>query len=217
MKREFVSFLYLGFLLFSFTSGVYRYRLLDLAAKIFCIYLGFTFLTECIAYYSAIKFHTNLPVYAIFNIIELGFISMYFNYCIDVFRKYNIGLYILIAGTLLGTINIIFIQPFNSMSSNFLFFEGFCIISMSVFSFFRVLLKSGKTSLLYYSHFWITSLILLYWTCTYLYWGLFDYFMFTLGKNMWKLDVSILLLNSLIYCSFGIFYLLYTKFKVVYE
>ena len=214
---ELIQCIYLVSLVFAICSGVYRYRVLDMAAKIFCIYLSYTFVAECLATYAAERFHNNMSVYAIYNLGEVVFMAMYFNYSIDLFKKLHIGVYIAGAGIIVGACDIIFVEGPYSMDAYFMFFEGFCIIGMCLFSFFRLLIKQEPIKLTRYPHFWITAVVLLYRTITYIYWGLYNVFSVKLSKDIMILNRSIVVLNIMCYCVIGLVYLLYSRMQEEHE
>lgn len=217
MNPEIVLYIYYLALLMAFVSGVTRYKMLDTASRIYCIYLGAASVDEGIAYYASRKYHNNLPVYSIYNIIELAIIAMYFNYSIDVFYKRRIGIYIAVIGMLFGIINIVFIQHLDSFNTYFLFFEGLCIIGMCLFSFFRLLLRYDDLRLLKYHHFWFTASLLLFWSITYLDLGLYDALTSKLGKKILIVDLSVLVVNILTYLSVFFIFLFYPTMQKINE
>lgn len=204
-------------LLFAFGSSIYNYKWLDDSAKIFCVYLGYTLIAECIATYSAIAFHNNLPVYAIYNLGEIVLMAMYFNYNIVLFKRYNVGFYIAGIGLLLGIPDVLFFEGVNSIDAYFMFFEGFCIIGMCLVAFFTLLMQPERIDLRKYPHFWIISIVLLYRSVTYIYWGLYDVFLVRLGDDMFIIYRSILALNIICYSIIGVLYLLYPKMQKINE
>jgi len=91
---------YLALLISLFSSGlpvlfaIPRYRLLDKASKIIFLLLALAFVTECTAAIVAQHLHNNMSVYNISNLGQVFLISLYFNYCIYDFKKYNVGILI---------------------------------------------------------------------------------------------------------------------------
>ncbi len=158
-----------------------------------------------------------MPLYAIYCLLEFGLIAIYFNYSIDVFRKYNIGYYIGLLGLVLGLINILFIQGLYILTSYFLVFEGIFIIGMGLFSFFRLLLKNDQLQLNRYPHFWFTTILLFFWSMTFISWALYDYFSIKHDKFAAVIDSSIHTVGSLFYVSICCVFLLYPKMERRYE
>lgn len=190
-----------------------RYKRLDLAAKIFCIFTGMAFTAESLAFFTARRYHNNMPVYAIYSLLEFGIISLYFNYSIEAFRRKNIGIYIGITGIMIGICNIIFLQPINTLNSYFLFVEGIAIITMSLFSFFQLLLHEEGLKLYAYPHFWFPVALSFFWSITFLNWGLYDYFLAHIHEQVWIINLSILAVDIITYSTIGIVFFLYPKMK----
>jgi hypothetical protein len=211
-----ISYIYLSSILFAILSGFSSFKILDKASKIFLVYVGSAFLSECAAdYYSFLRRESDFPVYAIYNIAELVFFALYFNYSIDLFKKLHIGVYIAGAGTILGACNIIFVEGLNSMNANFMFFEGFCIIGMCLFALTRLLIYQQRLNLLRYPHFYIITIVLFYQTITFIYWGLYEVFLVKFSSHvMMILNESIIILNILFYLLIGLIFLLYKRMRL---
>lgn len=194
---------------------MYKFKIIDLPSRILCLLLGLTFISELTAFAAAKKYGNNLPVYAVFSIVQLVLVALYFNFTIDVFSKKNIGLYIGGLGIVVGILNSMFLQPVNTFNSNFLFFEGLCIIAMALFSFFRLLLMNDDLRLHQYPHFWFGVILVLFWSVTFLNWGLYDYYSIKFKNEVWKIGTSILVVNVFTYMAIGINFLIYHKMKNV--
>jgi len=210
-------YIYFTSLLFAGVYGVYRFHKLDTPARILVVLVCCDFINEIIAYYLAKKYHNNLPLYSIYSLIEFAFICVYFNETIDIFNKKKIGFYIGTIGVTLGVCNIIFFQPLNSLNSYFLLFEAILVIGMSLFAFFRLLLKEDTLQVFRYSHFWLTTILIFFWSSTFLYWGLIDYITLRLPQVVLKINFAELIVAILTYGSIGCIFLLYPKLNVDYE
>lgn len=208
-----VNFFNIAALLFAFCCGIYRYKILDDAAKIFAVFVCLSVVSENLAFFAAQKFRNNMPVYAIYSLIEFGMVSLYFNNAIDVFRRYNIGYYVGIAGIILGILNIAFLQGLNQLNSYFLVFEGICIIGMALFSFFRLLLKHDQLRLNRYHHFWFATILAFFWSVTFINWSLYDYFSLKFTDKMWIINASIIVVNIITYLAISSVFILYPKMQ----
>src|ERR1044072_8325350 len=116
-------YIYLFVLLFSFVCSIIL-KNKDKSNTLLCILLGLTLANELVAYFAAKKFGNNLIVYHSFSPIQFFVVALYFNYNIPEFKKYNLGIYIGIAGIILGFINTFFIQGVNVFNSFYVLFEG---------------------------------------------------------------------------------------------
>lgn len=203
----------MSILVFSFLCGAYRYKKLDDASKIFAILLGIASASEIIASIAAIKFHNNMPVYAIYSLIEFCIICLYFNNSIDVFIKKNVGVHIAFIGVLLGIANLRFIQGINTLNSYFLIFEGITIIGMALFSFFRLLIRHDMLRFTRYHHFWFAAILVFFWSVTFLNWSLYEYFNTNYKDHVSIINLSILLVNIITYISISCVFILYPKMQ----
>ena len=198
----------------SFIVGLCRYSIIDKGSRVLVFLLGSEFINEIIAWYCAVKYHNNLMVYNIYNIIELFIIALYFNMVVDVFRKRNIGIYIGIIASAVCILNILFVQSLNTVNSYSVFLEGFCIIGMSLYAFFRMLLHSDQIELRHYHHFWFITIILLSFSMQYLNWGSYNFLLLKIPKKMWVIDRFILFLTCISYLMMGVVFAMYPKWKI---
>jgi len=190
-----------------------RYKVLDQASKVFCLLIVITSFTECIALYCSHFLHNNTQVYAIFNILQMVLTCLYFNYSIDVFYKWNLGYHFAALSIIAGVLNLIYLQPINTFSSYYLVFECLGVISMSLFSFFRLLLMHEQLRIKYYFHFWLPTCLIFFWSVTFFCWSLHDYLDHSGITNSWLLYLVIITTDILTYSSIGFLFLYYPKMK----
>lgn len=198
-------------LVISSIIGVYQFKKLDKAAKIFCGLVCLVCVCEFLALYYRWKHHNNMPVYSIYSLVEFFTISLYFNYSIDIFRKKNIGIYVGITGIILGILDIVFLQPLNTFNSYYLFFEGIGIITMALFSFFRLLINEDGLVLYTYPHFWFTAILSLFWSSVFINWGFGEYVYKHHKEMLHLLANSISIINIITYFAIGCVFLLFPK------
>ncbi|WP_123985167.1 hypothetical protein [Taibaiella soli] len=206
----------MALLLLASVIGGYRYKQFDKPTKFFYFFICAACLTEIIGYISSMKWKGNMPIYSIYSLLEFGVLSLYFNFSIDSFKARNIGIYIAIGGILLGILNIIFLQPLNSYNSYYLFFEAIGIITMCLFSFFRMLLREEGLVLYTYPHFWFAAVLAFFWSITFLNWGLYDYFYDHEKAKAWIVSISNISVNILTYATITGIFFLYPKMKPRY-
>lgn len=197
--------------------AVFNFRKMELASRIICVLIWIASITEVLAWYTAKHFHNNLPVYNIFSYLELTLVCLYFNYSIDTFRKRFIGYYIALAGILLGLLNTIFFQPLTTLNSNFIFVECLCIVSMSLYSFYRLLLVSNNLYLQNNTHFWVPCVLIFYWCTTLFSWGMYDFFAGLLQEKTAILNICLLMVNIITYLAYATIFFLPSKIKNINE
>lgn len=168
-------------------------------------------INESIAFYMTKKYHTNIAEYNVYGLFEFLILCYYFNSVIDIFSKHKLGFYIAAIGIGFGVIDILLIQHLDVLNSYFLFVEGFCVIGMCLFAFFRLLLKNEELKSFRYPHFWFISIILFYWCITYLSWGLYDILGERFHEYISMISLSIWMVNIVTYGGLGSVFLMYRK------
>jgi hypothetical protein len=175
------------------------------------------FLNELAGFYLSKAYHNNLYLFAVYCIIEFALTCLYFNKVIDVFIEKNIGYYIMVVGVTFGVVNLLFIQHVDGINFYFLFFEGLMIIGMSLFAFFRFLLKQENLDLYKYPHFWFISVLIFFWSITFLFWGLYDYVNQQFKAIAPPFNFILPAAGIITYLTHGIVFLLYPKMKTANE
>ncbi len=208
---NYLYYSYYAILLLTFLCALYRYKIVSRALKFLVVLLGASCASEGIAYYASIKYHNNMPVYAIYNLVELGLTSLYFNYCIIAFEKRKIGYYIAFAGIILGTVNILFIQGPDVVDSYFMVLEGLFIMGMSIISLFQLLMKKGELRLYKYPDFWVAIIFLFFWSATVLNWTVYNFFIVRFTAYIPVIDVSLVVVNIFVYIGLGCIFILYPR------
>jgi len=198
-------------------AGAFRLRLMDRASRFMFVLLAMALLTESLACYSAFKYHNNNPIYDLFSIIEIAIVSLYFNYAITAFRKWNVGIYIGATGIIAGVINTIWFQPLTIANSNILFINGFFTIALSLFSIIQLLLTDIFLEIKKSPHFWIAVSLLFYWIPSLMVWLLYDHFTIWVGDKIWIVDFFLYTVGLLSNLAFGFIFLYYNKMSVQNE
>ncbi|WP_118973940.1 hypothetical protein [Taibaiella koreensis] len=195
----------------------FRFKRVDKASRFICILVWTGFLAELVARYASVRYHNNMPVYAINRLVEFGLISLYFNYSVDVFTKHRVGYIIGAIVILIGVANSIWYQPLNTLNTLYIFLECIGVVCMSLYSFYRLLLTNTSIRLHERVHFWIPCIFVFNWCGTLSCWGLYDYFRKGITEKLPILNISLVLINTLTYLAFGLIFLLYPKMKSIDE
>lgn len=200
-------------LITSFICGLVRARKLDIGSAVMLILIGVSLITEGAGHYCAVKFKTNTAVYNLYSLLEFLLVFLYFNYTIDVFERRSVGWYIGFFGAFLGTLNLIFLQSLDIFGSNFLFFEGITIIIASLFGLFRFFLKEQPQKIFRYAHFWFISILLVYWSVSFLNFGFYELLRNRFPSQIWVISFIIWCANIFTYMGFATVFLLYPKLQ----
>lgn len=213
MNSNYQFFIAIPLFLLSLGIGLYNFKKFDRPSKIIWFLLLTEILNESMAQYMAIKFRNNIAEYNIYSLVEFSIVCWYFNNVIDYFSKYKVGFYIWLIGLCFGIIDMTLLQPIDELNSYFLFFEGFCIIGMCLFAFFRLLLKNDDLKLFKYHHFWFISIFLFFWCITYLSWGLYNILGTHFSRYIPIITILIWIVNIITYGGIGTIFLLYPKLQ----
>jgi hypothetical protein len=209
-------YIYLTLLLF-LSVGSWRGKANKSNGRVFLSLLFcFTFLAELLGDILARIHHNNLIVYHCFGPIQFFLICLYYNSCIPAFRRTNIGLYIGILGIIFAVVNLLVIQTIGEFNSNYLLFESIVIIAMALQSFSSII-KREDIDILKHEPFWISVIFLLFWSITYMYWGLGD-ILSKSGAFIYSITMLLLLtVNLLTYIGFTVIVILGKKNKLLNE
>ncbi len=200
-------------LLFAAGVSVYRYKILDHAARIFTVYIWVSVLCELVARIAGRVYHNNMPVYAIYGLVEFVFMCVYFNNIIDVFRPKNIGYHLAGIGLVLGVCNIVYVQGFFRLNTYFLIFEAISFIGMSLFFFARMFLLYGQLRLYKYHHFWFAAIISFFWSLTFIQWGLYEYINVKYPSYVDMDNAAIVIASMVSYTAMACVYIFYPKMQ----
>jgi hypothetical protein len=161
------------FLLIAFAvTGILRWRHLSTADKFLAVLAGLTIVDEAIAFLFHEHNRNNMVVYHIYSPLELLLLSLYFNQSVVALRRWNAGIIVGIAGFVAAAVNAMVFQPTTGMNSNFLLLEGTAIIVFCLLSLHQIVLDEIHQSYRL-AHFWITCLLMIYWSLTFTGWGVY--------------------------------------------
>jgi hypothetical protein len=210
MNPELQFYLILSAITFALICGILQVKNLDKASRFFLTLIFVAFLSETLAFYASKTFKNNLPVYNTYSVLELTILSQYFISLKTIPVRKN-GYWIAIAILLLGVINALYVQPIDSLNSYFILIEGFCIIALSLYTFYKMLLYNERLNVFRYHHFRLISLLLFYWTLTYMTWGLYDIIAKYLKEYLWLPFRFLLIANIIVYIGIGLTFISYKK------
>lgn len=211
MSTKLLFNIYLIVLALSVLIGFLRFRRMDDASKILVSLLAIATISEFIC---LVRIENNLgkaPVYHIYNVIEIILTTAYFlktNKSYHFLKTMFVTSFIWIG---LAILNAMFLQPFNKFNSNFLLLESICIIVMSLYALYKMLLNDVIHNVLKYPHFWIWSLQLILWSGSFFFWGYYE----VLTQKGWAYLPTAAniqaIINILVYFGIGLTFLFYPK------
>jgi hypothetical protein len=207
-----LSIIYFSAILTSITAAILQWRSVSKADKFIITLLLITLLNELLAIGAMKILRNDMLLYHVYSPIELLIICLYFNEKIQSLKRFHIGIGIGVLGFIIASINIIFVQPYNTINSIFLVYEGFCVIALSLYSFYRLALE--ETELTRSSQFWFTTILLIYWSTVFIYWGMFPILLTSLQGFMSGITTGMRIINIVTYIGFALVFLNYKKLSI---
>lgn len=199
-----------------FIIALSRYRYLDKASRVFCLFLGLSFAGECTATWFAYVYHNNMPIYAFLNIVEMCVLCLYFNYSIASFTRRHIGIFLSVLSALVGVINLLFFQSMNDLNNIFLYYQGISVIGMSMIAMVQFLTDVEYMRFEQTPHFWIPALLILFWVISFLHWGLYDFLLGKFPASNWLVNNSILFICFIMNIGYAVLFFFYPHKKKAY-
>lgn len=192
--------------------AIFRFRETNLSLRYLCAFLWLGAVTEIVGKIFVILFHTNLPVYNVSVFIEFVIICLFFNRTIGTFRRSNIGVFIAGLGLLFGVINMVFFQPITVINSNFAFFECLCVVCFSLYAMYKMM-SHPDILLTKETYFWICVTFLIYQCASIWNWGIYSYILRHSPEKTILMNISLLIINIMVYCSYFLILLFYPKMR----
>lgn len=190
--------------------GLIQLKLLDKASKFFLLYLFITSTFEVAASITAIYYHNNLFILNLFSIVQFILSCIYFGLNIRSLNKTKL-IILLITGIIIWTITSLIYIKQSSLNTPFLVFESLIIVILCLYYFYNLL--NADDYKFYTPHYFITSLLLIFWSFTFMYW-LFGLTIRTnMAENGLMLSNMIWVINILTYTGFGLVFLFYKKLQ----
>ena len=151
------------FVLFPLLVGIVRYNLLTSSLKvIFCYIIASTFV-EIFAWITILYHQKNHWLSNISNIIEFAFLSYYF---IKIFTVFKVSIFIkyfsVIILVIITLLTFIDYKNINHYNSTAYIITCFVLMTYAMIHFYELLNSLNVPKLSYYSHFWISVGVLLY-------------------------------------------------------
>jgi hypothetical protein len=152
--------------------GIAKYKQIDKAMRIVVVLLIAQLVSEIIAYSLGVMQHYNLryTMYHVYNIVEMFLQALFFIYAIrPLYNKKQVATAAALS-ILFGLLDILFLEPINTLNKDFIMLEGFCTITLSLYFIYWLLKNDVVNNIFRYPHFWIASFLLLLWSVTFFFW-----------------------------------------------
>lgn len=189
--------------------SIYRKVYSSEADKWISFLLAATLLFEIISEVASHTLQNNMYVYHVWSPIQLFLICSYFNDSIKTLKRHRTGYILGCLGILVAIVNASFIQPPSTLNSIFLLYEGFIVIGLCLYAFYN--LASKDVELTKNVHFWFTTILLIYWSVVYVYWGMYKFMNNILSDYIYTIMYTMMSVNILAYAAIAIILLNYRK------
>ncbi len=199
-------------LLLAAAIAIFRFAKVDKATRALCCWIWLGVTTESLAWLWALRQGNNMPVYTISSFAELAIICSYFHFSQPDIGKKKIGYLVVPAVTILGVLNLIYLQPIDQNNSNFVFLECLVFSIMGLYSIYRLLL-ADDIRLTQQTHFWIV-LIFQFYQCGSLWnWGFYNYMLRRHNDVLIVWQAIFITINVIVYAGFALVLFLYPKMR----
>lgn len=186
----------------------------DTTIKHLRTYAIVTTITEIIAFLLYYTKGNNVIIYHIYSPIQLLILSVYYNQAISFFKQKRIGYVIGVSGLFISLINSLFIQqPPSSLNSYFIVIEALLVISMTLCYFYDFLNTKLTTRRFTTPDFWISCLLLLFWSFTFFRWLASLSMPGVVSANIYYILYMMWVINIITYTGFGLVFLFYRKLQ----
>lgn len=184
-------------------------------AKLILLLTGSSLITEVLANVWAIVYKNNYPIYNIYGLVEFAVLAYYFIDTTDSLKGSIIARVLIVMGVVAGILNMLYLQSPFKFCSNFLLIEGFLVLSLCLYSFYRMLLGDNSIKLFYSPDFWFKTIFFIYWSVTYLTWPLYN-LLDSRHVDLSIVNNGLLVLAMLVYLVIGLVFLFYKR-MISYE
>jgi hypothetical protein len=209
---------YINLLIISLAAllGIYRFRMLDRAARMVILLTALVLTTECLGRYAAHAIHDNRIIYDIYSILEFILLAMYFNELITWFRPKRIGPLMAAMVSAAGTYELCTGKA-HQLKPVFIQLQQLLIIAMCLLAFLQFLRNKAVIVLPRNIHFWITTAFFISGTATFLSWNVYEYFAAGFPDGATWINYFLLLVNMATYLLVSFIFFRLPKTNKVHE
>jgi len=112
---------------------------------------------------------------------------------------------------ILAFLNEIFFQHINNLNSNFIIFESFIVVSMSLYALYRILINDEIQAVVRYPHFWVWTSLLFYFSCSFFFWPCIK-ILYKQKSHYYGFIVSLqVIMNMVAYAGIGLTFIFFPK------
>lgn len=217
--QEYLFIVYYLCLLLALVLGLKFFSYLDKPMKTLVASLSITAVSELIAYILLkLEYYTLRPlVYHISVAIVVVIISQFYIELISPFRKKLLTILSTLIWSILALLNILFLQSFDNINSNYFVLVSFSVITMSLYSIYWMIKNDFHDQLFKSPHFWISIIWLTFWSSSFFYWASIKILYGRHWEYITIVDTLQITLNVITYAAFAAVFYFYPKKRIAHE
>jgi hypothetical protein len=166
--------IYRIFILAALVIGLIYYQKSNLPFRILTLYLGYTFLSECLSLYFRNSLHNNSLVQKIFLLVEIASVGLIY-YLLFEIKLYKIVTQFITVCFFLFSLIFIFLYPEPILPSYLVAAEALFFIFFSLLFYRQLLVFPKEKDLLVSGAFWLNSSLLINSAGSFVFWITFRY------------------------------------------
>lgn len=217
--QESLFVVYYSCLVLNVVIGSIRYKDLDSAMRILVLLLFTIAICEFMAFmlYKTQHYSYRPVVYHFSCVFRIMLVTTYFIKLLQPSGGARLIVINIFFWLVIGSLNIIFLQPLHVLNTNMVMLECFSVITMSLYSVYWMVKNDRQEAIFINAHFWIAVLWLVLFSSTFFFWA----FIKILYKNHWSYMNIVLCLqgvvNIIVYSGIAFVLFFYPKKMKVIE
>jgi len=191
-----------------------RFRQSDMAVRFLCIYILYGLLTELLSVYSIRKLHNNFMAYNLYDYVSFALLSNYFYLSVSTVKSRRVVIGIIVLTLCALVLNIVYRIDFKHTHQYIFMDIGYLLlITMALYSIYRLILKDERSRIYRQPSFWIATLLVFYEFVNL--WGKSSFYPFrmTFTPNNDYFHFMILVANIILYSALAYLLWQYPKMK----
>lgn len=199
-------------LLSALTLGFFRWKKARKADRLLVILLISTTLHESLSALLIVNERPNMPNFHVYSPLELLITSWYFRESTTLPWLKKAATIAGIAGVATSIANTLWLQPIETMNSNFLLFEATAIIILSLLSFYNTAICE-EVSPFVSTQFWVTVCLLMYWSFSFATYGMRGLLKHVGSPLHIAVETVLAAANLLFYAGLALIFIFYTRLR----
>ncbi|MCB0699994.1 MAG: hypothetical protein H6551_08720 [Chitinophagales bacterium] len=210
---------YYSAIVVSIIIGVINHKHFQNSTKAILAFLFLTATSEIMNYTAVAlgEYGVRYAIFHFYSIVEISLILAFFTYALKIQKPLKIIGFGTVVFVIISIVNIIFLQPLDTLNTNIILLEGFTIISLSLYSIYHKLKSNFAINMFIVPDVQVSILFLLSWCGTFFFWS----FIKILYSKKWNYIEPVLdghmILNIFFYTGIAAVFYFYPKKRIAHE